>query len=181
MTTVDFDARRAAAPGTDPLAAVRAALLARAIADAQRTLADADADVASMISLAEERVSRILKAAGAEVAAETAVIAGEASARARRQGRAILLGAQRTAYERFRTDAGSAVRGLRSDPGYQPMLARLTALARERLGPGTVAREHPSGGIVAENAGRRLSLTLDAAAAHAVGELDAEVQRLWQP
>ena len=75
-----------------------------------------------------------------------------------------MLAAQRAAYEQLRTRARIAVRGLRSDPGYPDLLARLRDVAQDRLGPAAVVREDTGGGIVAEDAGRRLSLTLDAAA-----------------
>ncbi|MGZ4610155.1 MAG: hypothetical protein ACXV2H_07855 [Actinomycetes bacterium] len=179
MTTADLDTAPVALP-TDPLAAVRAALLAAATADAQRVLAGVDAEVAEARAAAEERAAALRDAAAAQAAADAATIAAEARARARRQERAILLAAQRSAYEQLRAQARAAVRDLRRDPGYPALLTRLTAAARQRLGPTALVREHPDGGVLAEDGGRRLSLTLDAATDRAVDALGAEVEQLWQ-
>jgi len=165
----------------DPLAAVRSALLSAAAADAARVLARADVDVAERLAAAGEEATRIREAASGEAAREASTIAAEARVRARRQERAILLAAQREAYERLRAESRTAVRGLRGDPSYPELLERLTVAARERLGPGTVVREHPGGGVVAEVGSRRLSLTLDGAAERAVEGLGREVERLWAP
>ena len=165
----------------DPLAPVRSALLSAAAAAAARVLAHADADVAERLAAAGEEARRIGEASSAEAAAEAATIAAEARVRARRQERAILLAAQRAAYEQLQAGSRAAVRGLRGDPSYPELLARLTATARERLGPGTAVREHPGGGVVAEVEGRRLSFTLDAAAERAVEALGRDVERLWEP
>ncbi len=179
MTTADPAARPRAR--TDPLGPVRAALMASAGADAARVLARADADVAERLAAAGVEAARVRESAAEDVALEVDTIAAEARVRARRQERAIVLAAQRAAYEQLRAGARAAVRGLRGDTAYQPLLERLGAVARERLGPGAVVREHPDGGVVAEVAGRRLSLTLDAAAERAVDALGRDVERLWTP
>lgn len=180
MKTADVDTARAA-PSIDPLAAVRAGLLARATVDAERTLAAAKAETAEALRAAEERAAAIRDTAAAEAAEDAAAIDADVRSRARRQERAIVLAAQRSAYEQLRSRARIAVRGLRSDPGYPDLLARLRAVARERLGPAAVVREDTSGGIVANDGSRRLSLTLDAATDRTVGLLAAEAEELWQP
>ena len=181
-----------AAPGTDRgtdhgpstsdrLFVVRQAVLSRAAADAQRVLGSAAADVAEQLAEAEERAAQVREAAATETTLEVAAIADEARARARRQERAILLAVQRSAFEQLRARARTAVRCLRDDPGYPALIARLTTGARDRLGPQAAVREHPDGGVQAETSGRRLSLTLDAAAVRAVDALGSDVEGLWQP
>jgi vacuolar-type H+-ATPase subunit E/Vma4 len=166
---------------TDPLAAVRAALLAQATADAQRVVAAAQAETAETLRAAEDRAATIRDTAAAEAAVDAAAIAAEARAKTRRAERAIVLAAQKAAYEQLRTRARMAVRGLRSDPGYPELLTRLRDVARDRLGPAAAVEEDSGGGIVAVCAGRRLSLTLDAAADRAVDALTDEAAELWQP
>jgi hypothetical protein len=169
------------ARSTDPLAAVRVALLARATADAQRVVAAANAEVAEALRSAEDRAADIRHTAAAEAAADAAVIEAEARAATRRQERAIVLAAQLTAYEQLRARSRDAVRALRTDPGYPDLLTRLEAVARDRLGPEAVLTEDPEGGIVGSGGGRRLVLTLDAVADRAVEALAAEAEELWQP
>jgi vacuolar-type H+-ATPase subunit E/Vma4 len=165
----------------EPLAAVRAAVLARAAADAQRAVQDADDEVADRITEAADRVAKSLEVAAATTKRDAEVIVDEARARARRQARAIVLAAQQSAVEELRSQSRAAVRRLREDPGYPALVARLTAVARQRLGPAADVREQPEGGIVAEAGGRRLSLTLDAAADRALAALGTRVEELWRP
>lgn len=180
MTSTPVLAAPVAQP-TDPLAAVRAALLARATADSQRAVAAAEAETAETLRAAESRAAVIRDTAAAEAAADATAIKADARARTRRQERAIVLAAQRSAYQQLRDGAHIAVRGLCSDPGYPDLLARLRVVARDRLGPGAVVGEDPHGGIVAMGAGRRLFLTLDAAADGAVEALTDKAAELWQP
>lgn len=172
---------RLGAQRPDPLAAVRAALLARAAADAQRALDSADREVANRLADARSHVAGLLTSTSAAADADVAAIAEEARARARRQERAIVLAAQQSAFERLRSQSHLAVRGLRADPAYPTLLERLTAAARHHLGSGAVVREHPDGGVLAETAGRRLSLSLDAAADRALDAMGARVEELWRP
>jgi vacuolar-type H+-ATPase subunit E/Vma4 len=163
----------------DPLAIVRAALLAGAASDAEHVLAAADRDVAARLADAAAEVAgeRAAARAGAERDAEA--IVARSRSRARRRARAIVLAAQQAAAEQLRAQARSAARELRTDPAYPALLARLTATARDRLGPRAVAREHPDGGVLAEADGRRVAFTLDAAADRAVEALGRRVEELW--
>lgn len=165
----------------DPLAAVRAAILAQATDDAERAVAAADRDVAARLAGVEEEVARNLESVRMTADRDAAAIVDESRSRARRQARAIVLAAQQSAFEQLRAQARSAVRGLRTDPEYPALLARLTATARDRLGPTAVAREHPDGGVLAEADGRRVALTLDAAADRAVDALGRRAEELWRP
>ena len=176
MTTTATVTRRA-----DPLAAVRAAILAQAAADAEHALAAADRDVAARLAAAADQVARDQASARSTAERDAAAIVEESRSRARRRARAIVLAAQRSTFEELRARARSAARALRTDPGYPALLARLTATARDRLGPAAVAREHPDGGVVAEADGRRVVLTLAAAADRAVDALGRRAEELWRP
>lgn len=176
MTATATATRRA-----DPLAAVRAAILAQAAADAGRTLAAADREVAARLAAAADQVARDQEAARVTAGRDATVIVDESRSRARRQARAIVLAAQQSAVEELRARARSAVSALRTDPRYPTLLARLTAIARDRLGPAAVVREHPEGGVLAEADGRRVALTLDAAGDRAVDALGRRAEELWRP
>jgi vacuolar-type H+-ATPase subunit E/Vma4 len=165
----------------DALAPVRAALIARATADARQLVAQAEADADSALSAAERQAADIRGEAAASVAREEAAVLGQARSRSRRQGRAIVLDAQRAVYDDLRARSRAAARGLRADPEYPTLLSRLTDQARAELGSDARITEHPDGGLVAEADGRRLVLTLDEAADRAVDRLGVAVERLWLP
>lgn len=178
----DASVRSARPTGSDdPLAVVRAAVLARAASDAQRVLQDADEEVADRLAEAADRLAKSLAVAAATTKRDADAIVDEARAGARRQTRAIVLAAQQSALEQLRSQSRAAVRGLRADPGYPALVARLTAVARERLGRSAGVREQPNGGVLAEAGGRRLSLTLDSAADRALDSLGSRVEELWRP
>jgi vacuolar-type H+-ATPase subunit E/Vma4 len=161
----------AAAPVTEPLAPVRDALLDHARRDAARVLAAADDDAAALLDDAAAEAGRIRAAAAAEAAAYAASLLAAQRSHARREGRAIVLRAQRDAYLERRRRAREAVRGLCDDPEYPALLARLTAQARADLGPGASVRPQPDGGVVAELDGRRVSYTLTALADRVLDDL----------
>jgi len=169
MTAVDV--RPQHAPVTDPLAPVRAALLARARRDAQRLLTAAVEDAAAVLDAAGDEVLRIRDQAHAEATEYVASVLASQRARARREARTIVLRAQRAAYDQLLRRAREAVRQLRDDPGYPALLDRLAAMARAELGPDATVREHAHGGVVAEAGGRRISFTLPALADRALAEL----------
>jgi len=173
------------APGSqeveDALEPVRAALLARARAEAARLLAAADADAAAALDAAAEESRRIHHQARAEVQKYAQALAAEHEARVRRETRTVVLAAQRAAYDELRRRARDGARRLRDDPAYPSLLARLRKRAHAELGPDADIHEHPDGGLVAAVAGRRLTLTLTALADRAVDDLGATVEGLWQP
>ncbi|MGH8866428.1 MAG: V-type ATP synthase subunit E family protein [Actinomycetes bacterium] len=170
----------------DPLDPVRGSLLARAHADADAIRAEAESDAAALGAEAERESAAILAEARAQGEADAAVVLGAERARARRQARAVVLGAQREAYEALRRHVRTAVAALRDDPGYPDLRSRLAAMARADLaGPGDVAgedvsvRDAPGGGVVAEAPGRRAVYTLEALADRAVDGRGADLASLW--
>ena len=85
---------------------------------------------------------------------ETFAAAAAERRRGREQARSIVLGAQRQAREDLRVQVLAAVGGLRDEPGYERLLAGLTAMAARAAGPGATVTAHPAGGVVARS-GRR--------------------------
>ena len=172
-------ARPAAPP--DPLAPVRAELLARAHADAAAALTAADADAAAALDRARQEADAILAAARTEGRADAAALLATERTRARRRARAVVLAAQRTAYDELRARVLAAVLALRDDPGYGGWRDRLRAEARARLGPAARLDEPSDGGVIAMTGTRQASYTLSGLAGQVLERLGPEVEGLWLP
>lgn len=163
-------------------------LLRRARQEAERIRARAAADSGIVLARAREDAAAILADARAAGTAEATAFAAADLTRARRRARAIVLGAQREAYEELRRRVRTAACALREDP---VLMDRLRALALETAGPGARVTEHPEGGVVAIGAGTWVDCSLPALADRAVDALGAmsekagrpicEVERLWVP
>lgn len=166
-------------PAPDPLLPVREALLARARADAERLLADVDAEGAAIIARAQAEADAIRAEARAEGEADAAAVLVAERARVRRQARAVVLAAQRQSYEGMRARAVEQVATLRGDPGYGRWCDGLRDEVRAALGPEAVVSEHPEGGVLGESSGRRVAYTLVALAERAVDALGTDVEGLW--
>jgi vacuolar-type H+-ATPase subunit E/Vma4 len=163
----------------DPLAPVRSELLAHARADAERVLAEADADVDARLAGARNEANAILEAARAEGESDAAVVLAAKRARDRRQARATVLAAQREAYDTLRSRVVQALSALRDDPGYGPWRDHLTEHARRVLGADAAVREAPGGGVLAEANGRRAAYTLVGLAEQVIHAMGAEIEGLW--
>jgi vacuolar-type H+-ATPase subunit H len=163
------------------LAPVRAALLARARRDAEDRLARADEDVAGQLADARAEAARITAEARAQGERDAAVVLSAERTRARRQARAVVLHAQRDAYEELRRRCRAAARGLVGGAGHRDRLDRLRAIARADLGAQALLEEHPDGGVTAAVPGRRAHYTPDALADLALDALGGQVQGLWTP
>ena len=92
-----------------------------------------------------------------------------------------MLRARREAYESLRDETVAAVLGLRWDPGYEALLDRLEADARERLGADAAIQRDPPGlgGVIAHDGQRLIDATLPVLAARALEALGSEVDELW--
>lgn len=163
------------------LAPLREALLRRAGADAGRTLAQARREAAAVLGAAELAAADVAERARARGEAEAAELLAAERARARRVVRAADLGARATAYERLRTEVVAAVRGLRDEPGYPRVRARLVSEVRRLLGPDADITDAPEGGVLARAAGARVDRSLDAFAERAVTALGPEFDGMWAP
>jgi vacuolar-type H+-ATPase subunit E/Vma4 len=171
----DTDARTAVY--AEPLAPVRAALLARAHADAARMLAEADADAERVLDEAGTQARELRARARSEGEADAEAVASATRARARRDARATVLRARREAYRELRRRVLEAVPRLRDDPAYPELRDQLVSRARATLGPEATIVEDPAGGIVARSGRRRAAFTLTALAGHVLDQLDLE--GLW--
>jgi vacuolar-type H+-ATPase subunit E/Vma4 len=163
----------------DPLAPVREELLARARADAERALADADADAAATLATAQSEADAIRDAARAEGESDAAAVLSAKHAQDRRHARAIVLAAQREAYDKLRSQVVQALSTIRDDPGYGPWLDRLAEHARTVLGADATVSEAPEGGVLAETNGRRARYTLVELADRVIHTMGADLEGLW--
>ncbi len=156
---------------------LRAALIARALAEAAEERASADEDGQRALAAAQQQADAVLADARAQGERDAAALLAAERARSHRSARGIVLGAQRAAYDELREQARAAVRDLLADPARR---ARLEAIARGRLGDHAVAHEQPGGGLVAETSdGRRVDASVHALVDSAVANLDLE--QLWAP
>jgi len=163
----------------DPLAPVREELLARARAEAERAVAAADADAAATLAAAHSEADAIRDAARAEGESNAATVLAAERSRARRQARAVVLAAQREAYDELRSQVVQALSALRDDPAYRPWRDRLAAHARTVLGADAVLSEPPEGGVLGEVNGRRALYTLVGLADHVIDTMGADIEGLW--
>lgn len=163
----------------DALAPVRAAVLRAAAEEADRIRGAATAEAETVLADARDQAAAIAARARALGASDGKVAAAAHRAQSRRSVRALLLGAERDAYEQLRGQVRSAVCGLRDDPCYPRLLARLTELARAAAGPGAVVTAHPAGGVTARAPGKFVDCSLPRIAEIALGGLGAEVSTLW--
>lgn len=165
----------------DALAQVRAFLLARARAEADRVRAEAAAEADAALAQAREQAAAILDAAREQGKRDGAQLTAAAQAQARRRARGLLLAAQRRAYQALRQRGRAAAAALHEQPDYPVLHERLARLARQLAGPDAVVAEAPGGGVLARAPGRRVDCSLDALADRAVDALGGEVEGLWAP
>jgi vacuolar-type H+-ATPase subunit E/Vma4 len=168
-------------PQAAALAPVRAYLLRGAQAEADRILAEAHAQTAAMVDQARRDAEEAAGRAQARAQARTAPLAAAERRRGREQARSIVLGAQRQAHEELRARVLAAVGGLRDEPGYERLLARLIAMAEHAAGPGATVTADPSGGVVARSAGAVVDCSLPRLAGLAVDALGDQIGELWTP
>lgn len=156
---------------------LRAALLARARADADNQRAAAEDAGRRVVEAAQREADAALDEARSRGEADAAGLLAVERAQARRTARAVVLAAQRAAYDELCRQARAAVADLLADPDRH---RRLAVTVRERLGDGAIVRDDPAGGVVAESPdGRRIDASVDALVGTAMGELDLE--QLWAP
>lgn len=150
-------------------------------------LAEARAQAEEVVQLAREAAQRRRDAARAEVdeLVKTAEHEGDASADmdtdrswtvARRRARAIVLAAERAAYEELR---GSVMAAVQADARYPGLLGRIVDDAHRRLGPG--ADVSVDGSVVTGSRRQRhvrwsLADTIETSLQHRA----ADVEELWR-
>jgi vacuolar-type H+-ATPase subunit E/Vma4 len=167
---------------TLPIAAalhpVREALLARARADARAQLEEADKDAERVVDDARVQVGQMRADARRSGAADAQREQAVELAGARRRARAQVLAAQREAYETLRRQVREAL--LAAVPP-ERLTAALAARARAVLGSGARIIVQDDGGVIGEEAGRRVDCSVDALVERALGTCPGRVERLWSP
>lgn len=164
------------------IAPLRTALLSLAEAEAEFLTADAAARAAQEISDAEAEVTALVDRTRTKGEAAARREAVRIVGRARSQGRALVLAAQREVYDELRRRTFAAVQELRADPAYDRLLERLEAVARARLGAEVSVEIDPPeiGGVRASSGPRRIDLSLPALAERCLAGLGSELERLWR-
>jgi vacuolar-type H+-ATPase subunit E/Vma4 len=160
---------------------LRRALAADTESEEERRRAEVDAECRQMVTEAEnaaDALRRLARLEGEETAEREA---SRRLAAANRRAREIRLGAQGRLVEELRRRSSEAVMRLRDEPDYPALLARLTHVARSRLGGDVEIIVDPPGrgGVVGRRGGASVDLTLVALAGRAVAEMGAELERLW--
>lgn len=163
------------------LAPVRAHLLRAAGAEADRVRAAARAEADELLSQARLRAERAVRDGQARGRAEAAPVAAAERSRGRAQARALVLGAQRAAYDELCRRIRAEVGGLRGDPRYGLLLGRLTALAARAAGPDATVAAAPDGGVLARSGQVTVDCSLPRLADVAVAALGDRVRELWEP
>ena len=114
---------------TAALAPVRAYQLRQARAEADRIAEEARSTAAAILRQARSAADEAVAVASAQGRADAALAAAAERAQGREQGRSIVLGAQREAYEELCTRVLAAAGGMRDEPGYRRLLSRLLTMA----------------------------------------------------
>ncbi len=163
----------------DALSPVRDALLARARADAAAEVARAEEEAQATVQEAGRRADAVRQEARARGESDAHAVLVAMRARSRREARSVVLGAQSEVAVALRDRVHAGLQDLRLDPAFAEMERRLESQARALLGPDARLTKDPSGGFLAESAGRRAELTLAAVADRLLDRLGPELQSLW--
>jgi vacuolar-type H+-ATPase subunit E/Vma4 len=165
----------------DPLGPVREHMLHSARIEADRILAEAHSQAASVLRQARRSAEEAVERAGAQGRADSVPAAAAERSRGREQARSIVLGARREAHEELLARVLAAAAALRDEPGYERLLGRLTAMAAKAAGPDPAIAVPPAGGVEVRSGGVVVDCTLPRLAALAVDALGDQVRELWTP
>jgi vacuolar-type H+-ATPase subunit E/Vma4 len=147
---------------------------------ASALLADADRDAQAVLADARGRADELLGAARAQGVADARRHGARVIADARRRTRSEVLRARRELYERVRSLAQTRLEQMVNTPAAEELNARLSAEARQRLGPECVVHVCAGGvGIVALAGRRRLDLSAGALVEREMNFLGARIEELW--
>ncbi|MCI0141697.1 hypothetical protein KNN17_08920 [Arthrobacter bambusae] len=149
------------APESDAaLQPVRMALRAAAEKQAAELQDEARRNANALVEAARAEAAAILSAAAQEGESAARSEAALSLARARREAHELVLAQRNSLRMELHRRVREAAAGLKSDPRYAKLMARLTEQCRELLGRDAVVSESPEGGVVAEAGSRRLDLSL---------------------
>ena len=168
------------AAATAALAPVRAALLARARAEAEAAVRAAQEEANRTLAEGDAQARALVEQGRREGAADAEAALATERSRTRRRCRGLVLRAQRAAYDALRAATQEQVAGLRDDPAWPAMRAGLAVRARHLLGPAAELAEVPDG-VVARDGPRSADLTLSSLADARLEGLGPEVEQLWLP
>lgn len=163
------------------LAPARAALLRRAREQADEITAQARWQAADALDQAHRDAAGQMVRAREAGRSRAVPLAAALRTQGRRRARAVLLGAQRDAYEKLRDRVHASVASLRDGPGYDQLLERLRHDADQAAGTGAVLAEAPAGGVIARAPGIVVDCSLPRLADAAVEALGDQVPWLWTP
>jgi vacuolar-type H+-ATPase subunit E/Vma4 len=162
------------------LAPARGYLVGQAEAEADRMLAAARAEADAIVRQARDDATRAVGQARAQGRADAAPLAAAERSRGRARARAIVLGAQREAYDELSRRIHAEADGLRAEPGYPRLLTGLSALAARTAGPGARISYPPAGGVLARSGQAVVDCSLPRLAAQAVLALGDQARELWE-
>lgn len=160
------------------LAPVQRQLLRDAVDRAERIVADARLDAEAQLAEARVRADELVARARADGQAAAGALSEADLGRGRQAARAVLLDADRRAYDALAARIRSAVCGLRDQPEYGEIRERLAALALSAAGPGASVSEHPDGGVLAEGPGITVDCSLPRLADLVVAALGPKIGEL---
>jgi hypothetical protein len=157
---------------------VRAALHENALSEAARTEAEATRAAAALLARARADAERVVAQAEADGALQAEQIAAAELARTKRAARSISLGAQEITREYLAGRIGTAVLALRERADYPLLRDRLSEIARRAAGSGAVITEHADGGIIATAPGVLVDCSLGRLADRAIEALGVQIAEL---
>lgn len=157
---------------------VREALRSAARKQAAELRDDARRQAKALVEAALAESAEILSAAAREGESAARSEAALRSARTRREAHELVLAQRNSLRLELHRRVRESTAGLKSDPRYANLVARLTEECRALLGPDAVVSESPDGGVVAEAGSRRLDLSLPVLAGVTVESLPG-ARALW--
>ncbi len=172
--SADLDAKAADAA----LAPLREALLAAAGAEADSTVRAAQDAAAHTLAAASAQAQDVVEQARHEGRSDAGAALAAERSRSHRQARALVLAAQRAAYDDLRAAVRQQAAVLPDDPAWPQWRDRLAAHARRLLGTDAELVEVP-GGVRARSGSRTVELTVSSLAEAELVALGPEVEKLW--
>jgi vacuolar-type H+-ATPase subunit E/Vma4 len=170
-----------AAKSAQALAPVRAHIASGARSEADRILAAAHAEADELLRAADAEAERAVALAREQGRAQAVPPAAAERRRGRARARAIVLSAQREAYDDLYRQVLAGADALRAEPGYGPLVDRLTVMATRAAGPEATVTTPAAGGVVARSGQTVVDCSLPRLAGLAMQALDDEVRKLWVP
>jgi len=163
------------------LAPVAAALLASARERAERIRVAGRHQAEDVLAQARAEAEGILAQARADGEAAAARVAASTLAATRREARETVLAARRRAYEAVRRTTLAELVRRRESPAASALIARLTTMARTRLGADATVEALVGDqlGVVAFAGNRRIELTADALVDRELAAFAARLEGLW--